>query len=156
MTAQMHGRRKSRMQPMGTDLFTTGPAWSLSLIDWRELFIKQKLVLLKGHVRVCVVPCDLGLTRCHLTRNLTTNGCQFAHFCFNKWNYCPLIQRGCAQWNRVLLDKLIAAQLIKKFLAFFGSRRFITIRTNARLRSLSWASWIWSKPSHTIFLLDQF
>jgi len=30
-------------------------------------------------------------------------------------------------WSRVLLGKLTGSQLVKKFLAFYGTRRFITV-----------------------------
>jgi len=35
------------------------------------------------------------------------------------------------QWSRVLLEKLTGSQLVKKFLAFCGNRRFITVFTRA-------------------------
>jgi len=34
-------------------------------------------------------------------------------------------------WSRVLLKKLAGSQLVKKFTAFYGSRRFITAFTSA-------------------------
>jgi hypothetical protein len=40
-------------------------------------------------------------------------------------------------WNRVLLEKLTGLQLVKKFTAFYGTRRFITAFTRARQLSLS-------------------
>jgi hypothetical protein len=40
-------------------------------------------------------------------------------------------------WIRVLLKKLIGLQLIKKFLAFYGKRRFITAFTSGRHLFLS-------------------
>ena len=43
-------------------------------------------------------------------------------------------------WCRVLLEKLIGLQLVKKFPAFHGTRRFITALTSVRHLSLSWAS----------------
>jgi len=42
-------------------------------------------------------------------------------------------------WCRVLLEKLTGLQLVKKFPAFHGTRRFITALTSARHLSLSWA-----------------
>jgi len=36
------------------------------------------------------------------------------------------------QWSRVLLQKLTGLQLVKKFPAFYGTRRFITTFTRAR------------------------
>ena len=45
---------------------------------------------------------------------------------------------------RVLLEKLTGLQLVKKFPAFYGTRRFITAFTSFRHPSLSWASSIQS------------
>ena len=42
--------------------------------------------------------------------------------------------------SRVLLEKLTGLQLVKKFPAFHGTRRFITALTSVRHLSLSWAS----------------
>ena len=51
-------------------------------------------------------------------------------------------------WCRVLLEKLTGLQLVKKFPAFYGTRRFITALTSIRLLSLSWASPIQSTYPH--------
>jgi len=51
-------------------------------------------------------------------------------------------------WCRVLLEKLIGLQLVKKFPAFHGTRRFITALTSVRHLSLSWASPIQSINPH--------
>ena len=40
-------------------------------------------------------------------------------------------------WSRVLLEKLTGFQLVNKFPAFYGTRRFITASTSARHLSLS-------------------
>jgi len=40
-------------------------------------------------------------------------------------------------WSGVLLEKLIGFQLVKKFSAFYGTRKFITAVTCARHLSLS-------------------
>ena len=53
-------------------------------------------------------------------------------------------------WSRVLLEKLTGSQLVKKFLAFYGTRSFIIAFTSARHQSLSWASSIQSKPPYRI------
>ena len=47
-------------------------------------------------------------------------------------------------WCRVLLEKLTGLQLVKKFPAFYGTRRFMTAFTSFRHPSLSWASTIQS------------
>ena len=51
-------------------------------------------------------------------------------------------------WCRVLLEKLTGLQLVKKFPAFYGTRRFITALTSIRHPSLSWASPIQSIYPH--------
>ena len=51
-------------------------------------------------------------------------------------------------WSRVLLAKLTALQLVKKFPAFYGTRRFITALTSVHHLSLSWASPIQSTYPH--------
>jgi hypothetical protein len=51
-------------------------------------------------------------------------------------------------WSRVLLEKLIGSQQVKKFSAFYGTRRFITAFTRARHLSLSWPSSIQSMLTH--------
>jgi hypothetical protein len=35
-------------------------------------------------------------------------------------------------WIKDLLEKLIVPQIVKKFLAFYGTRKFITVFTTAR------------------------
>jgi len=51
-------------------------------------------------------------------------------------------------WCRVLLEQLTGLQLVKKFPAFHGTRKFITALTNVRHLSLSWASPIQSIYPH--------
>ena len=51
-------------------------------------------------------------------------------------------------WCRVLPEQLIGLQLVKKFPAFHGTRRFITALTSVRHLSLSWASPIQSTCPH--------
>ena len=51
-------------------------------------------------------------------------------------------------WYRVLLEKLTGLQLVKKFTAFHGTRRFITALTSLRQLSLSRASPIQSIYPH--------
>ena len=51
-------------------------------------------------------------------------------------------------WCRVLLEKLTGLELVKKFPAFHGTRKFITALTSVRHLSLSWASPIQSIYPH--------
>ena len=55
------------------------------------------------------------------------------------------ISRLLTPWNRVLLEKLTASQLLKEFPVFYWTRRFITAFTSARYQSLSSTQ---SMPSH--------
>ena len=50
--------------------------------------------------------------------------------------------------STVLLDKLTGLQPVKKFPAFYVTRKFITTFTSSRHLSLSWASSIQSIPPH--------
>ena len=52
-------------------------------------------------------------------------------------------------WCRVLFEKLTGFQLVKKFPAFHGTRRFITALTSVLHPSLSWASPIQSIYPHS-------
>jgi hypothetical protein len=56
-------------------------------------------------------------------------------------------------WNRIILEKLIVAKLVKKFPAFYGTRLFITMFTTARHWSLSWTRWIQPTVSRPVYLL---
>ena len=51
-------------------------------------------------------------------------------------------------WCRVLLEKLTGLQIVKKFPAFYGTRRFITALTSVHYLSLSWANPIQSTYPH--------
>jgi len=57
---------------------------------------------------------------------------------------CHLLTPRCT----VLLELLTGLQLVKKFPAFHGTRRFITALTNLRHPSLSWASAVQSIYPH--------
>jgi hypothetical protein len=55
-------------------------------------------------------------------------------------------------WTRVILEKLIVTQLLKKFPAFNRTRRVIIVFTRVRHWSLSWARWIQFTTFHPISL----
>jgi hypothetical protein len=55
-------------------------------------------------------------------------------------------------YSRALLEKLTGPQLVEKFPAFYGTRRFITTFTRARHLSLSSATSIQSMPPLFHFL----
>ena len=51
-------------------------------------------------------------------------------------------------WSRVIIEKLTGSQVVKKFPAFYGTRRFITAFTRATHLSLFSDSLIQSTPPH--------
>jgi len=55
-------------------------------------------------------------------------------------------------WNEDFPEKLRVTQLVKKFPALYGTRKFITAFKRAHCRSLSRARWLQSTPSHPFFL----
>jgi len=62
--------------------------------------------------------------------------CQLHFFLLSKQRNYSLLTPRC----RVLLEKLTGLQLVKKFPAFHGTRKFIIALTSVRHLSLSWAS----------------
>ena len=67
---------------------------------------------------------------------------------FSFWNTKNKNTYLLTPWSRFLLEKLTGFQLVKKFPAFYGKRRFITAFTSARHLFLSWVSSIQSIPPH--------
>jgi hypothetical protein len=53
-------------------------------------------------------------------------------------------------WSRVLPEKVTGSKLVRKFLAFCGTRRFITACTRARHLSLFWVRSIQSVPTSNL------
>ena len=53
---------------------------------------------------------------------------------------CSVLTYLLTPWCRVLIEKLTDLQLVKKFPAFHGIRKFITALTSVRHLSLSWAN----------------
>ena len=66
--------------------------------------------------------------------------------CYHLFTY--LVTYFLTPWCRALLEKLTGLQLVKKFHAFHGTRRFITALTSFRHLSLSWTSPIQSVYPH--------
>jgi hypothetical protein len=59
-------------------------------------------------------------------------------FVYGSFNNCQHVTLYLlTPWSKVLLEKLIAFQLAKKFPAFYGIKMFITAFTSARHQSLS-------------------
>ena len=68
---------------------------------------------------------------------------------FSTQNYTYLLTYLLTPWCRVLLEKLTGLQLVNKFPAFHGTRRFITALTSVRHLSLSSASPMQSTYPHS-------
>ena len=64
------------------------------------------------------------------------------------WAWCLNRRRVLTPWSRVLPMQLKCPKLLKKFVAFCGTRRFIIAFTRARHLFLSWARLIQSMPFH--------
>jgi hypothetical protein len=64
------------------------------------------------------------------------------------WHQEYLIVCLLTTWSRLVLEKLTGFLLVKKFLAFYGTRRFITAFTVARQLSIFRTSSIQSIPPH--------
>ena len=93
--------------------------------------------------------CPCAVLYCHLLGRYA-RGCRSLSRkerrpgCINwRWTYFELTKK-CAKitylltpWCRVLLEKLTGLQLVKKFPAFHGTRRFITALTSVRHLSLN-------------------
>jgi hypothetical protein len=59
-------------------------------------------------------------------------------------------------WSRSHLKNLTVAEVVKKFPAFYGTRRFITLFGRTRHWDLSWGRRIYSTSSHTTSFKIQF
>jgi len=78
-------------------------------------------------------------SQAHIIQQHTNQHMQFTYY---------LLPNLLTPWCRVLLEKLTGLQLVKKFPAFHGTRRFVTALTGVRHLSLSWASPIQSIYPH--------
>jgi hypothetical protein len=81
----------------------------------------------------------------------TLEGCSVVQFFTHVVSTYPYVRDDLLTYilpaySRVLLEKLTGLQLVKKFSAFYGTRKFITAFTSACHMSLSWASLIQSIP----------
>jgi hypothetical protein len=117
------------VQPIFVILFNCG-TYYYDRLDWDALVITLVVQRL-----LCIV--SLLNTVVLLTgpvADLFPNGRRWT-----KWLMIMNIITILTSWSRVLLDKLASSQLVKKFLAFYGSWRFITTFTGACHLSLSWA-----------------
>ena len=72
----------------------------------------------------------------------------FARISTNNWKPAYLFTYLLTPWGRVLLEQLTGLQLVKKFPAFHGTRRFITALTSVRHLSPSWVSPVQSIYPH--------
>ena len=104
-------------------------------------------ILYTVYCTLCTVYCVLYTVYCVL---YTVYCLVCTVYCILYSVYCALCTVYCVliAWCRVLLEKLTGLQLVKKFPAFHGTRRFITAHTSVRHLSLSWTSPIQSIYPH--------
>ena len=80
--------------------------------------------------------CCTSLAKC--TSGVVLMNCPFSRMPF-LGHFIVIVLTYLTPWCRVLLEKLTGLQLVKKFPAFYGTRRFITAFTSLRHPSLSCA-----------------
>jgi len=78
----------------------------------------------------------------NLDSSVNPEGCvglfEWASYCYSTSSVtCVRLIYLLTSWGKVLLEKLIGSQLVTKFSAFYGTRRFITLYTSARQLSVS-------------------
>jgi len=110
----------------------------LSINAWSSEFYAPNLTSFLGHHHHHISFMELGhlLTRSGLM--YPEDSLKVYHNSFASWGV--VFHYLLTPWCRVLLEKLIGLQLVKKFPAFHGTGRFITTLTSVRHLSLSWAS----------------
>jgi len=91
---------------------------------------------------------SLNFDTCRRIRNSLLQGSDYLFTYFHTFLLSYFLTYLLTPWYRVLLEKLTGLQLVKKFPAFHGTRRFITTLTSVRQLSLSCASPIQSIYPH--------
>jgi hypothetical protein len=117
--------------------FSPGTVSVRTVVDKVAVFLQ---VLIVSHISF-IPPLLYAYLRLDTATNRRTSGRSLLTF---KQSKTYLL----TPWCRVLLAKLTGLQLVKKFSAFHGIRRFITALTSVRHLSLSWASPIQSIYPH--------
>jgi hypothetical protein len=77
-------------------------------------------------------------------------GSELVNYYYYYYYCCCLLTYLLTPWSRDLLEKLNGSQLVKKFLALYGTRRFIIAFTSARNLYLFLVSSIQSMSPHPI------
>jgi hypothetical protein len=89
-----------------------------------------------------------GLFRdCHCLNKVKQKQVLFRH---NLFIYTNQPTKQLTPCSRVLLQKLTASQLVKKFLPYNGNWWFVSVFTTARHLSLPWVKFIQLTPSHPV------
>jgi hypothetical protein len=99
-----------------------------------QVFCPAHQFLLRAGGHISAAPIVLMLPYCLLDLN-AQGYIQFLGIQLGYRNTVEYLQL--TPWSRVLLEKLTGPQLVKKFPAFYGTRRFITTFTTVRHLSLS-------------------
>ena len=116
--------------------------WQLPSVDSFKQQKRKCFRKMKGNFTVAVA--DL-LVNCNVVINN-----QHDFMTLKKRNFQSLLTYLLTPWSRVLLEKLTGFQLVQKFSAFHGTRRFIPAFTRSRHLFLSQTRSIHSIPHHSI------
>lgn len=108
--------------------------WEL-IASWR--------ILLLAHILVAVGPVSH-----RFLYDLTVQICTVHVYGYCCWKSMNIFIILLIPWNRVILEELIVAVLVK--LNFYDTQRFITVFPEAHTKTLCWAGWIQSTPLHFI------
>ena len=90
--------------------------------------------------------CSFQCSLCVVQREYTRTDALQWRIAGSTWRTC--LKYLLTPWSRVLFEQIIGFQIIQKFPAFYGTRRFVTAFTRVRHLSLCWASSIQSIPLH--------
>jgi len=128
-------------------------AWSLvlSVDGWNKSTPSHLISLRSLFLRLSLDP--KGIFPCY--RNIEFVCMLYSFLCLlhaSPYLSCLIRSPSLIPWSRVLLEKLTCAQLVKKFLAFYGPRMFITAFIRACHLSLTCAISIQPIPAPSHFL----
>jgi hypothetical protein len=119
-------------------LFTNGTARCSVQPSRFPLFVVQNFCLSRSQSFI-LQGCSRMVHSCSYKYRVECTQCLFIYLLTYLVSYLLTYLLTCllAPWSRVLHEKLTGYQLVKKFPAFYGTRRFITVFASARHLSLS-------------------
>ena len=106
--------------------------WTVRFHKMWELLRNSKLLKKNCAPRVCMYVCTYVCVCIYINKYIYIQYILYIYTHTHIYKLTP--------WCRVLLERLTGLQLVKKFPAFYVTRRFITALTSVRHLSLTWAS----------------